>query len=107
MGDGSCVLNCCLYWLLGVFCLDCCLAAPKRGRLRDNHALAPEPCGDCCVHCWCGPCAVCQEARLIKSHGVMPAHMAAPAGAAAPPPQYYQQAPPQGQGPPQQQFMSV
>jgi Cys-rich protein (TIGR01571 family) len=27
---------------------------------------SPAP-GDCCVHTWCGPCAVAQEARIIKA----------------------------------------
>jgi hypothetical protein len=54
LGDGSCFLNCCLYYVLSLFCLHCCLAGPKRGRLRANHGLEEAPCGDCCTHCWCG-----------------------------------------------------
>ena len=63
MGDGSCPLNCCLYYLLCGLCCGCCLAGPKRARLRTAHNLREEPCGDCCVHCWCPACAICQEAR--------------------------------------------
>eukprot|EP01024_Parvocaulis_polyphysoides_P030786 TRINITY_DN28008_c0_g1_i4.p3 TRINITY_DN28008_c0_g1~~TRINITY_DN28008_c0_g1_i4.p3 ORF type:complete len:148 (-),score=6.53 TRINITY_DN28008_c0_g1_i4:227-670(-) len=22
--------------------------------------------GDCCLHCFCGPCSICQEARQVK-----------------------------------------
>lgn len=54
LGDGSCCLNCCLYYVLSLFCLQCCLAGPKRGKLRANHGLQEAPCGDCCTHCWCG-----------------------------------------------------
>jgi Cys-rich protein (TIGR01571 family) len=66
LGDGGCCLNCCLYYLLAAFCCNSCFAAPKRGRLRANHNLGEEPCGDCCTHFWCTTCAICQEARFIK-----------------------------------------
>eukprot|EP00983_Pelagomonas_calceolata_P033243 1041084-Pelagomonas_calceolata.AAC.2 len=27
---------------------------------RNKYGLNETPCSDCCVHCWCSPCAVCQ-----------------------------------------------
>jgi hypothetical protein len=31
-------------------------------------SLPEDPCGDMCVHCWCSPCAVCQEVRPYGMH---------------------------------------
>ncbi|KAL4857904.1 Cell number regulator 11 [Chlorella vulgaris] len=78
LGEGSCFGNCCLYWVLSLLGCQCCLAAGPRGRLRAAHQLGPSPCGDCCTHCWCGPCAVCQEARVLKHYGVVRDHAAGP-----------------------------
>ncbi|CAL8990052.1 unnamed protein product [Prunus brigantina] len=43
-----------------------------RKRLRQNFGLPEEPCGDCCVHFFCEPCALCQEHAELKSRGFDP-----------------------------------
>ncbi|KAK9812477.1 hypothetical protein WJX73_003187 [Symbiochloris irregularis] len=60
---GACA-PCCKYCFS--FCGCCCLAGALRGQIRGRYNLAERPCQDCMVHCCCGPCAVCQEAREIK-----------------------------------------
>ena len=40
-----------------------------RYKLRTAYGLAEKPCGDCCVHFFCGACALCQEYRELKSRG--------------------------------------
>jgi hypothetical protein len=32
------------------------------------------PASDCCVHCWCSPCAVCQEARELNFRTTVSPH---------------------------------
>jgi len=70
--DSNCVLMCCAY---------CCLAQCylcwiphwlKREKLRNKFGLKEDPCGDCPVTLFCGPCAVCQEAREMKSRDRSP-----------------------------------
>mmetsp|Transcript_5458 Transcript_5458/g.12087 ORF Transcript_5458/g.12087 Transcript_5458/m.12087 type:complete len:273 (+) Transcript_5458:167-985(+) len=56
----ACLLMHCCHWF------TCCFAATYRGALRAKYNLPAEPCGDCCVHCFCTPCAVCQEARELR-----------------------------------------
>lgn len=86
--NASCCGQCCCFWLLHYCCLQGLIAGPKREQLRAAHNLPPEPCGDCCVHTFCGPCAVAQEARIIKKYGAKPAQAAfVTAPMTAPPPQ--------------------
>lgn len=66
MGEGGCCCQCLLYWLAHMFCLQGLVAGPKRAKLRGAHGLPPAPCGDCCIHTWCSPLAVCQEMRVVK-----------------------------------------
>lgn len=40
-----------------------------RTKLRGQYALAEGPCSDCCVHCCCGPCSLCQEYRQLSNQG--------------------------------------
>lgn len=42
------------------------VAKTARRNVREAHGLGELPCSDCCVHCWCGACALCQEARALK-----------------------------------------
>lgn len=49
----------------------CCITSPeKRERL--------ELCADCCLHFWCHPCALCQEAREVRRRCPYPAPVVAP-----------------------------
>ncbi|XP_058181086.1 cell number regulator 2-like [Rhododendron vialii] len=47
-------------------CLYSCF---YRSKLRNQYALVESPCADCCVHCSCLCCALCQEYRELKKQG--------------------------------------
>jgi Cys-rich protein (TIGR01571 family) len=38
---------------------------PKRQALRQRYGLV-EDCNDCAATAFCGPCAICQDARELK-----------------------------------------
>lgn len=38
----------------------------QRRKLREKYNLRHAPCGDCTVHLFCSPCAVCQESRELR-----------------------------------------
>jgi Cys-rich protein (TIGR01571 family) len=42
----------------------------KRKVLRQKYGLKEDPCHDCLVAGFCGPCGLCQEAREIKARGM-------------------------------------
>jgi hypothetical protein len=42
------------------------LQTDSRHPLARVECVQAEPCGDCCVHFCCEPCAICQERREIK-----------------------------------------
>ncbi|KAG2708360.1 hypothetical protein I3843_05G170700 [Carya illinoinensis] len=69
-GSSSCFGNGVLYFLLqivtGCGCLYSCI---YRAKLRKLYMLEESPCGDCCVHCFCEPCALCQEYRELQNRG--------------------------------------
>mmetsp|Transcript_8573 Transcript_8573/g.31674 ORF Transcript_8573/g.31674 Transcript_8573/m.31674 type:complete len:144 (+) Transcript_8573:190-621(+) len=67
---GACCTFCLVQWCAGC-CLPC-FTMTARTDLRRAQNLAKEPCGDCCTHYWCLPCALCQEHRQMKMHGVSP-----------------------------------
>ncbi|KAF6998340.1 hypothetical protein CFC21_014464 [Triticum aestivum] len=70
-GAISCCASGTLYMLLamttvvGTGFYSCCY----RAKLREEHGLAEKPCGDCCVHFFCGLCALSQEYRELKNRG--------------------------------------
>ncbi|XP_066343526.1 cell number regulator 4-like [Miscanthus floridulus] len=77
-GVTSCGLAGLIYCLLlhaGVVLVPChCLyTCTYRRKLRAAYGLPPEPCGDCCVHFWCRPCALSQMYRELKNRGADPA----------------------------------
>ena len=47
----------------------CAYSCCYRSRLHQQYGLQEKPCGDCCVHWCCGPCALCQEYRELKKRG--------------------------------------
>jgi Cys-rich protein (TIGR01571 family) len=51
--------------------LGCCcfIHAVKREKLREKYGLEENACEDCFITCCCAPCAICQEAREIKTRG--------------------------------------
>lgn len=60
---------CCLYTLLA-HCSLCWLPHWfERGKLRKKYNLKEDNVGDLCTTIFCGPCALCQEAREIKLRG--------------------------------------
>ncbi|XP_027100427.1 protein PLANT CADMIUM RESISTANCE 2-like [Coffea arabica] len=69
-GSSSCGSNGALYTLIacvtGCACFYSCF---YRSKMRQQHSLHETPCGDCLVHCFCEPCALCQEYRELKNRG--------------------------------------
>ncbi|XP_010265360.1 PREDICTED: cell number regulator 2-like [Nelumbo nucifera] len=69
-GSTSCGVSGALYTLIlcmtGCSCLYSCF---YRSKLRGQFFLEESPCTDCCVHCCCGECALCQEYRELKNRG--------------------------------------
>ncbi|XP_045790789.1 protein PLANT CADMIUM RESISTANCE 7-like [Trifolium pratense] len=59
----------CVY---GSFGLGSIYSYKFRSGLRALYNLPEEPCNDCCVHCWCSLCAICQEYRELKNRGLDP-----------------------------------
>jgi Cys-rich protein (TIGR01571 family) len=59
----SCCENCLCY----LTCFQCCLHTSFRNSLRKKYLLPEEPCNDCCIGWFYGPCGLCQEAREIKA----------------------------------------
>ncbi|KAL8167239.1 LOW QUALITY PROTEIN: hypothetical protein V2J09_008738 [Rumex salicifolius] len=69
-GSTSCGISGSLYMMM--MCLMGCpwiYSCSYRTKLRGQYALAEGPCSDCCVHCCCGPCALCQEYRQLSNQG--------------------------------------
>mmetsp|Transcript_27483 Transcript_27483/g.74351 ORF Transcript_27483/g.74351 Transcript_27483/m.74351 type:complete len:102 (+) Transcript_27483:85-390(+) len=62
----SYLLHFCLYCICPSFA--CIYGGSTRTMVRNKYGLNETPCSDCCVHCWCSPCAVCQEARQLKAN---------------------------------------
>ena len=61
--------DCCCYFFLSLFCLECCVAKETRRKIRDMFGLKAEGacgCGDCCTHFCCGRCSLCQETRELN-----------------------------------------
>ncbi|WRX19718.1 PLAC8 motif-containing protein - like 10 [Theobroma cacao] len=50
----------------GCSCLYSCF---YRSKLRGQYFLKESPCTDCCIHCCCEECALCQEYRELKNRG--------------------------------------
>nr|CAD1826696.1 unnamed protein product [Ananas comosus var. bracteatus] len=69
-GSSSCGTSGALYTLImcvtGCQCLYSCF---YRSKMRALYSLQKRPCGDCCVHCFCEQCALCQEYRELKRRG--------------------------------------
>ncbi|XP_007046275.2 PREDICTED: protein PLANT CADMIUM RESISTANCE 11 [Theobroma cacao] len=69
-GSTSCGVSGALYMLIlcvtGCSCLYSCF---YRSKLRGQYFLKESPCTDCCIHCCCEECALCQEYRELKNRG--------------------------------------
>ncbi|KAJ7954073.1 protein PLANT CADMIUM RESISTANCE 2-like [Quillaja saponaria] len=70
-GSTSCGVSGALYTLIlcvtGCSCMYSCF---YRSKLRGQYFLVEQPCTDCCVHCCCEGCSLCQEYRELKNHGL-------------------------------------
>ncbi|XP_008224134.1 PREDICTED: protein PLANT CADMIUM RESISTANCE 7-like [Prunus mume] len=71
-GRSSCLSQGLVYGLLFTINFQWVYSCLYRKRLRQNFGLPEEPCGDCCVHFFCEPCALCQEHAELKSRGFDP-----------------------------------
>ncbi|KAL8161969.1 hypothetical protein V2J09_013458 [Rumex salicifolius] len=40
-----------------------------RSKLKENLNIPASCCADYCTHCWCKPCAICQEYRELQERG--------------------------------------
>ncbi|CAF0752075.1 unnamed protein product [Adineta ricciae] len=66
--DGkNCFLMCCLYGIASSFYLCCIPHYFERQNLREKYSLKEDSCGDLPATICCSPCALCQEAREMKS----------------------------------------
>lgn len=52
--------------LTGCSCLYSCF---YRSKLRGQYFLEESPCTDCCIHCCCEECSLCQEYRELTHQG--------------------------------------
>ncbi|KAK1425731.1 hypothetical protein QVD17_21086 [Tagetes erecta] len=71
-GTTSCCVHGCLYTILCLTGCQCIYSCMYRSTLRRQYLLPDQPCNDCCVHCCCGYCALCQEYRELKHRGFEP-----------------------------------
>ncbi|KAK2971557.1 hypothetical protein RJ640_017926 [Escallonia rubra] len=66
----ACGVSGALYMLIlcvtGCSCLYSCF---YRSKLRGQYFLEESPCTDCCAHCCCEECALCQEYRELQNQG--------------------------------------
>lgn len=51
---------------------QCILGMRNRSEIRRKYGLQQSCCGDYCVHCCCHLCALCQEARELRSRPLTP-----------------------------------
>jgi len=65
----ACCMNGTLYYLLATIGCQWLYGCTKRSSMRAQYNLQESPCLDCCVHFWCGPCALCQEYKELEKRG--------------------------------------
>ncbi|XP_027122502.1 protein PLANT CADMIUM RESISTANCE 7-like [Coffea arabica] len=73
-GTTSCAQAGIIYYCLAHVGCASCYSCTYRSKLRAYFNLSEDPCNDCLVHCFCLPCAVCQEYRELKNRGLDPSH---------------------------------
>ncbi|KAL5715927.1 hypothetical protein ACHQM5_017683 [Ranunculus cassubicifolius] len=72
-GSTPCVVGGVIYGLILAFIgCPCIYSCGYRTKIRNLYSIKEDPCTDCCVHCWCECCAVCQEFRELRIRGVDP-----------------------------------
>ena len=65
----NCALCGVLYGALLVCLCECWVGCVIRGDIRKSKGIDGSPVSDCCLHCWCGCCALIQEARETGALG--------------------------------------
>lgn len=68
----ACALAGLIFYGLAYMGCSCLYSFTYRSKLRGLFSLPEEPCNDCCIHCWCSYCAICQEYRELKNRGLDP-----------------------------------
>ncbi|KDO54070.1 hypothetical protein CISIN_1g044885mg, partial [Citrus sinensis] len=71
-GQSSCCTQGFVYVILSLFACNCLLSCVYRGKLRKKYGLQGNSFCDCCVHCFCETCALCQEHAELRSRGLDP-----------------------------------
>ncbi|KAI4365836.1 hypothetical protein MLD38_021787 [Melastoma candidum] len=71
-GNTSCANAGCIYYLLGHFAFNAMYACTYRSKIRGQYSIPGDQCTDCCVHCCCPLCAICQEHRELVNRGLDP-----------------------------------
>ncbi|KAI6675751.1 hypothetical protein NL676_003657 [Syzygium grande] len=70
------------FLIFNIFICSFCYTCTCRTKLRGLYSIPGNQCGDCCVHLWCEPCALCQEYRELKNRGFNPSIVGADPAAA-------------------------
>ncbi|KAJ7552287.1 hypothetical protein O6H91_06G048500 [Diphasiastrum complanatum] len=70
--QSSCFVNGLIYAAAYIVGLPCCYSCLYRRKMRAKYQLGEEPCNDFCTHCFCEPCALCQEYRELQNRGLDP-----------------------------------
>ncbi|KAI3945615.1 hypothetical protein MKW92_032096 [Papaver armeniacum] len=69
-GSSACGVNGALYTLITALTYCCCIySCTYRVKFRKTYNLEGNNCTDCLIHCFCEPCALCQEYRELKNKG--------------------------------------
>ncbi|KAI7993387.1 Protein PLANT CADMIUM RESISTANCE 3 [Camellia lanceoleosa] len=69
-GSTPCAASGFMYVLRAVLIgIPCIYSSSYRSKIRQQYMLQETLCDDCLVHCFCEPCALCQEYRELKNRG--------------------------------------
>ncbi|CAK9316844.1 unnamed protein product [Citrullus colocynthis] len=69
-GLTSCRVSGAIYLaILSLTGCSCLYSYFYRSRMRGQFLLEESPCSDCCTHCLCEQCALCQEYRELQHQG--------------------------------------
>ncbi|KVI04492.1 protein PLANT CADMIUM RESISTANCE 4-like [Cynara cardunculus var. scolymus] len=73
-GQTSCATSGLIYGLIAAFIgIPCIMSCSYRTKIRSRYGLMETPAPDWAIHFFCEYCALCQEYRELKSHGMDPA----------------------------------
>ncbi|KAL4573535.1 hypothetical protein LXL04_020345 [Taraxacum kok-saghyz] len=72
-GQTSCATSGLIYGLFAAIGIPCIMSCTYRTKIRNHYGLLEDPAPDWLTHCFCEWCALCQEYRELKFHGLDPA----------------------------------